>query len=536
LTDHTDNPKPGQKASTAQVANPYPIVEVSSGRLRGALINGVCTFKGVPYAESTAGAHRFLAPRPITWAGVRDALVLGPRSPQNEPHSDAPYHSWLRDNSAEREDCLVLNVFTTSLAPTARRPVMVYLHGGGFVISSGDTPGVDGSNLARQDAVVVTVNHRLNLFGYLYLGNADGGKYAESTNAGLLDLIASLKWVRDNIARFGGDPDNVTLFGQSGGGSKVALMMSMPQAQGLFHKAIIQSASSLLRMATLEEAERNTHHFLKQLGLDTSGLRALHELPVQTLLQAMPAAIKAAGGIDNFRPVVDGQTLPSQPFEEAALRLSRNVPMMTGWCENEQRLAFAARPAVYQQSPEDALSRTAHALDVPLADAARLTEVYRQGRPLDSAGDIYTQILGDHRYRRSVTRAAEKKASYGGAPAYLYLLNWKTPVQGGMLRAPHTMCLAFTFANVAVASGMVGNAPEPLVLQEQMAGAWLAFARTGNPNHGALPAWLPYNMNERPTMVFDRETRLVNDPLREERIAFEDFPRYVAAHGESRSF
>ena len=481
------------------------VVENSCGRVRGALQDGVYTFRGIPYGAHTGGANRFQAPQPIAWTGVRDALDCGPRSPQNEKPTNLPYLAWLRDRREASENCLVLNVFTSSLGTAARRPVMVYVHGGGFASSSTGTAGVDGSNLSRRDVVVVSVNHRLNLFGHLYLGGADAGKYADSGNAGILDLVAALEWVNINISVFGGNPNNVTIFGQSGGGSKVATLMAMPRARGLFHKAIIQSASSLLRLATIEEAERNTHHFLAQLGLDQTKLRTLHEVPVDTLLKAMPAAVKAAGLIDNYRPVVDGRTLPSQPFEAAAVALSADVPMIIGWCENEQRLAFAPTPAIYQISEREARARTAQVLGVPEQEAAKLIDVYRSGRPEDTPGDTYTQIFGDHRYRRNVTHAAELQVAHGGAPVYLYLLKWKTPVLNGLLRTPHTLCIAFTFANVDVATGITGTGTERYPLQDEMAGAWVSFAKAGNPNHPQLPTWHPYSVTERATMIFDRE-------------------------------
>ncbi|HSW16682.1 MAG TPA: carboxylesterase family protein [Ramlibacter sp.] len=510
------------------------LAQTAGGNLRGALSGGVFSFKGVPYGADTGGALRFQPPRPISWVGVRDAIAPGPRSPQNEAATQAPYITWLRDPTSAGEACLALNVFTASMSQSERRPVMVYLHGGAFVVGSGGAPGVDGGNLARRGVVVVTVNHRLNLFGHLYLGDADAGRYADAGNAGMLDLVAALEWVRDNIAGFGGDPGNVTIFGQSGGGSKVGALMAMPCARGLFHKAIIQSASSVLALATLEEAERNTDHFLAQLGLDRTRLRALCEMPAETLLRAMPAAIRAAGGVDNFRPVVDGRTLFSQPFDAAAVRLSADIPLMTGWCENEQRLTFASMPQVYRRSFTEALASTALALGVTPDEAEPLMQVYRAGRPQDAPGDVYAQIFGDHRYRRTVTAVAQARLTHGGAPPYVYLLDWKSPAHEGLLRTPHTLCLAFAFANTQLASGITGDGTERLVPQEQMADAWVAFARSGNPNHAGLPAWQAYALQDRPTMVFGREPRLQADPLRAERLALERYPRYLPAIGEGR--
>jgi para-nitrobenzyl esterase len=505
-----------------------PIVETACGKVRGSVQAGVCAFKGIPYGAGTGGIYRFRPPRSLSWAGIKDASAFGCRSPQDEDLYTQPHRAWLRDAAPADEDCLALNVFTHTLDHDARQPVMVYLHGGGFMMGGAGAPGLDGSNLARRGTVVVTVNHRLNLFGFLHLADARDGRFTESGNVGMLDVVAALEWVRLNIERFGGDPGNVTVFGQSGGGSKVAILMAMPRARGLFHKAIIQSASSLLRLSTLEEAERNTDFFLRALDLDRSKLASLQELAPETLLQARLRAVVAAGRIDNYRPVVDGVVVASQPFD--AWR-SGHVPLLTGWCANEQRLAFAESPSVLSMGERPALEATAAALAVNEADAARLFDVYRQGRPDDTPGDLYTQIFGDHRYRRNVTRAAELEVARG-ARVYMYQLAWRTPVLKGSLRTPHTLCIPFVFANSAIASGMTGAGSDRYQLQEQMAQAWISFARSGNPNHSQLPAWAPYSLATRPTMVFDRESRVVLDPLREERVAFESFPRYVPAVGE----
>ncbi|MGE5526615.1 MAG: carboxylesterase/lipase family protein [Rhodospirillaceae bacterium] len=507
--------------------NREPVVETASGKVRGTLHEGVYSFKGIPYGTGTSGAGRFQPARAITWAGVRDALDYGPRAPQNERPSSMPHLAWIRDTRPYSEDCLVLNVFTPAIGDAGKRPVMVYIHGGGFATGASSAAGLDGSNLARHgDVVLVSLNHRLNLFGHLYLGGA-GSRYADSGNVGMLDVVAALRWVRTNIARFGGDPSNVTIFGQSGGASKVAVLMAMPDARGLFHKAIVQSASSLLTMATPEAAQRNTYYFLRQLGLDETKIDVLHTLPTETLLKAMPAAVKAAGSIDNYRPVVDGRALTAHPFEPTAPRLSADVPMIIGWCETEARFAFSQAPQNLKLDMDQVRARVARFVGIPESEAQKLIQTYRKHRPNDTPGDLFALIHGDHMYRRSVTRAAELKAAEGRAPAYLYLFNWKTPVLDGMLRTPHTICIPFAFGNVDIASGITGNGADRYRVQEQVMGAWVAFARTGNPNHAKLPTWKPYSATERPTMVFDTESRLVNDPAREERLAFASYPRYA---------
>lgn len=509
------------------------IVETSSGRVSGAAESDIYSFRGVPYGAHSGYPLRFMAPRPYEWTGIRDAVTFGPKSPQNTTLEPRSHLDWLHDSTRPGEDCLVLNIFTGSLSQTSRRPVMVYLHGGSFASGSSGAPGLDGSNLARRDTIVVTLNHRLNVFGFLYLGDADGGRYADSANAGLLDVVAALEWIKQNISRFGGDPTNVTIFGQSGGGSKVAALMTMPLARGLFHRAIIQSASSLLRFSTVDEAERNAHHFLAQFGTGPGRLRTIHGLPHETLLKAMLQAIRAAGNVDNYRPVVDGKSIVSQPFDFIALPLSADVPVLIGWCENEQRLKYAQSSSVYNYSAALALERTADALDITVSEASVLMDAYRSGRPNDTPGDLFAQIVGDFRYRNNLTLAAERRLTQDCAPLYMYLLKWKTPVLNGLLRSPHTLCLPFAFGNVDIARGLTGEEASRYALQDEMSRAWASFAHDGNPNHPGLPSWSSYSTIHRSTMVFDRQSSLVADPSREERLALSAYA-YIPAKWEGK--
>jgi para-nitrobenzyl esterase len=413
-------------------------------------------------------------------------------------------------------------------------PVMVFLHPGGFVNGSASPPGLDGTNLAGLGVVVVTINHRLNVFGHLYLGEHHAD-YAGSGNVAMLDIVAALRWVQRNVAQFGGNPQCVTIFGQSGGGSKVAALMAMPAATGLFHRAIIQSASSMLRFATLEEAARNTHHVLKELQLDRRPLHALQEIPVPALVASISRTIQSSGKRDEFRPVIDGIHLPDQPFSGSAPQPSAHVPLLMGWCETEQRAAFSLTPGVLDQDPPSALRRVARFLDVPVDLAAAVMDTYAAARPEDSPGDLMAMIYGDQRYRRTVTTAAERRVSdVTQAGTYMYLIRWRSPALGGLLRSPHFMCLPFVFRNVDLAHEFIGTGAEQYKLQEEISRTWVAFASTGDPGNG-LRLWPPYNLGERPTMIFDSESRVENDPAPDERRVLELCPPYVPAEAEGGS-
>lgn len=506
------------------------VVDTVGGKLRGVTADGVSAFRGIPYGDTTLGG-RFQQAAPARWTGVRDADRYGPSAPQIHPGATAvPIHlAWNFDSERRSEDCLVLNVFTPASNSWDTLPVMVFFHGGSFAHGSASPIGLDGRNLAEQGVVVVSINHRLNVFGHLYLGHYHE-RYADSGNVGLLDAVLALRWVRENISQFGGDPTSVTIFGQSGGGSKVAGLMAMPAAKGLFHRAIIQSASSMLRFATIEEAARNAHHLLEVL--QSSRLSTLDDLPVKALLEAVPRTVAAAGGVDNFRPVIDGDHLPAQPFDADSIGLSSAVPLLIGWCETEQRAAFSLAPENYDQTREEALERVGRFLDVPRRVASTVMSTYARPRPHDSPGDLMTLIYGDHRYRRTVTRAAELRAATVEAPTYAYLLKWKSPVLGGSLRSPHMLCLPFVFRNVDHATEFVGRETDRYRLQEEMSQAWVAFARTGRPVCEKLPHWPRFSLSGRPTMVFDRHTAVENDPAAGERLILESCPPYMPAEAE----
>jgi para-nitrobenzyl esterase len=485
----------------------------TAGKIRGTQDSGVYAFKGVPYGASTAGASRFQPPaKPKPWTGVHDCTQLGHRSPQllSLFHGFVPPEVEAMDRDEPMgEDCLVLNVWTPTLDRARELPVMVWLHGGGFTSGSGGFICYDGMQLAKKhDVVVVTVNHRLGPLGYLYLAELGSTQYANSSNVGNLDLVAALEWVRDNIASFGADPGKVTIFGQSGGGGKVSSLMAMPAAHGLFKRAIVQSGADVKGISR-DAASKNAERLLARLNLKPDQADQLQHVPMDQLLKA---ANEGSGGPINFGPVVDGKSLPSDPFDPGAPTLSGSVPLLIGTVETEVTF-FPGQPL---EPMDDAtfharlkqLLRTASDADVDRAIAA-----YRGGRPDRANTDLYLIMASDATFRAGVLLEAERKAEQTQAQVYQYYFTWRSPVREGKLRTFHTLEIPFVFDNVDACQSMTGSGADRLPLAQQMSSAWVAFARTGNPNHPTLPdVWVPYDNTRRATMVFNDKCVLLNDP------------------------
>ena len=495
-----------------------PMVEIAAGRLRGAVVDGVLAFKSVPYGASTAGAARFRPPMPpAPWAGVRDATDYAGHAPQmglrpaSRPELADLYG--VGDTSPPSEDCLTVNVWTPA-ADGLKRPVMVWLHGGAFSYGTGNGDRTRGSRLARRgDVVVVCVNHRLNILGFLDLSAAGGAEYAGSGNAGMLDIVAALEWVRDNIAAFGGDPDCVTVFGESGGGGKVCTLMAMPAAQGLFHRAVVQSGAVVLHR-TPARAAKLTELVLRELGVGVADLAAL---PLARLMAAVGPATKALGPSARplfdrypFGPMVDGAILPRQPFHPDATALSAHVPLLIGDMKDEAASFVATDDAMWLRTLDEAeLLRRATALAGDRA--GEVVAAYRAANPRLNPAEllIASKTEAECRIRSLVT--AERQAALGGAPVFMYSFEWETPVHGGRLKSPHALDVPFVFDTLDLTRAH-GDRAEAFALSALMAETWIAFARTGRPAHAELPDWPAYDAAARATMVLDAECRLEHDP------------------------
>jgi para-nitrobenzyl esterase len=498
------------------------VVETQDGKLRGVSSLGVTMFKSVPYGGPVDGAGRFMPPpKPAKWAGIRECTKPGPRCIQGHPGQPPGFLTpgagivgsymcggiqspdvLLED---EAENCLFLNVVTPGVK--GRRPVIVYIHGGGYANLSGLQTVLAGKHAIENDIVLVGINHRLNVFGYTYLGGLSE-KYAVG-NPGQLDLVMALEWIRDNIERFGGDPHSVTVWGDSGGGEKICTLMAMPAAKGLFHKAIVSSGSSL-HAGTVERSTASAKALLAKFNLTEKQVDDLQKIPAQQL--------HAGAGGGGGGPVVDGHSIPQQTWDPKAPEFSASVPMIIGHCTNETSVMAAGTRDELLSLTEAALpARLAAAGRIPEADVASLLALYRKDHPQDPPSGLYFRILADRGASRNAVTQAELKIEQGKANVYIYQFDWATPLYHGRLRAFHT-------AEMPLAMRIVLY-PEADELSSQISSAYAAFARTGNPSHPGIPEWPAYTIAKRAIMFWDiPKCSVVNDPDPEERAFLKKYP------------
>lgn len=497
----------GAVAAPAIAKSSSPTARTGAGSVQGMIENGINVFKGIPYGADTRLA-RFQAPvPPKPWRGVKKTIAYGGASPQsgNEPN--------------QSEDCLYLNVWTPALRDGGKRAVMFYIHGGAYSGGSGSANIYDGVNLCKRgDVVVVTINHRLNAFGYLYLATLDS-RYADSGNAGQLDILLALKWVQENIAEFGGDPNRVMVFGQSGGGAKIATMMAMPEAKGLFHRAASMSGQQVTASGPLH-AEERTLAFLKTLGISKSNLDDLKTIPTEKLVAALSTRdpVIGSGGV-YFGPVLDMKHLLRHPFYPDAPAQSANIPMIIGNTHDETR-AFITDPGVYKLTWDELPERLAKNLRVDILPSL-VIEQYKSWFPGISPTDLFFLATTAGRSWRAAIIEDEERAK-AGTPAFAYQVDWACP--DDKRRAQHMTDIPLVFDNTDKQGAITGNDERARKMAAVMSETFIAFAKTGNPNNTLIPTWTPYSMAKRETMVFDLPPHLENDPRGRERQLFEKVP------------
>ncbi|MAK61191.1 MAG: carboxylesterase [Ponticaulis sp.] len=502
---------PALAQEAAPISQAEPIAETQYGKVQGHVKDGVNVFLGIPYGADTS-VTRFEPPQPPEpWGGILEANSYPDTTPQLAGNT-AVFASWQPDPVPEMsENMLGLNIWTPGL-DDRRRPVMVWLHGGGFQSGSGSSTAYEGVNLAnRGDVVVVSINHRLNALGYLYLaGMTDDPAYADSGNVGTLDMVQALEWVRDNIGTFGGNPENVTIFGESGGGRKVSVLNAMGMAEGLFDRAIVQSGS-MLSFRTPEQAHRDTLDFLKAVGLEGGDLEGLKVLTQDEIIAGLRKAAAMSSRSFSWGPVVDGRSLKYDPFTAPAPQPNADVPMLIGSNKDELSL-WLMRPGSSEPTLSFQAVKGLIGEFVTEDEFEDIVEAYRGEFPDYSDGQILVAMASDVRYSANAVRQAKKKAEQGTAPVWLYQFDWETPVVGGIYKTPHALEIPFAFDTLGNSESMVGSDLEvPQKVADQVSEAWISFARHGDPNARGLPFWPSVTEDDLQAMRFNTVSEVDED-------------------------
>ncbi|MCT8287042.1 carboxylesterase/lipase family protein [Xanthomonas translucens pv. translucens] len=502
---------PGGSVGAASADPQAPLARTRSGRIRGCRVQGVQVFKGIPYGADTAPRRFQPALQEQPWRGVRDCTRYAASAPQ------------LKLDPVS-EDCLFLNLWTPALRDGAKRPILFYVHGGAYSNGSGSDPLYDGARLCRRgDVVVISVNHRLNAFGYLYLAQLGSAAFAASGNVGQLDLVQALQWVRAHAAEFGGDAGNVTVFGQSGGGAKIATLMAMPAAQGLFHRAWTMSGQQVTA-AGPRAATQRAQLLLQALQLDATQLAALRTLPLQRLLETTRTRdpSRAENTSLYLGPVLDAQVLHRHPFWPDAPPQSAKIPMVIGNTHDETRAFLGNDPANFALSWDTLPARLQQEQFVDLLPQVVIAE-YRRLYPHYTPSAVFFAATSAGRSWRGAIEEAEARARQG-APTWAYQLDWGSPLDGGKFGAFHTLDIPLVFDNIRQPGSRTGDGADAQRVADAMSEALLAFARHGDPNHARLPRWEPYSLARRETMLFDADSRLAHDPRGGERRLYQQVP------------
>jgi len=493
------------------------IVETTHGKIRGYSRRGVIKFKGIPYAAPPVGDLRFKPPTPVkAWEDIVDTTNFSPIVPQPPPEYEARY---ARDLPQSEAKCLTLNIWTKNIADKNKRPVMFWIHGGGFTTGSGI--GTDGSRLVlRGDVVVVSLNYRLGPLGFLYMPDISDA----SPNVGMLDMIAALKWVKENIQNFGGDPDNITIFGCSAGGFAVTTLLAMPMAKGLFHRAIPQSGAAHKHSFSPEAGLRNYKDIIRKLGIKKGDIKSLRQVPYEDLIKHMFRPKWRQKGVIAWGPVIDGKILPNHPIEAIRSGSAKDIELMTGSTLDEFKLWTAINTESFEFEEEKLLgkvNRVTKFMDLDESKSKQMIEEYKHSRK--TPRDILDAIRTDYEFRIQAIRLAEAQSQHQ-PNTYMYLFTWKNPYKGGKFGAMHGQEVCFVFNTLLDRDVpmFAKKTEETQDLSEKMMDTWIAFARNGNPNHENIPEFPPYDLEKRATILFDKEITIQFDPYREERQVWEN--------------